>query len=123
MNVVIFGKGFGKPRQINLSGVVAGSVATVFAVVVAVAGFAAGHWYSSLTGSGVSSSELTDLTGALAEQRDEIHAIRQGNEDKLAPLFVDHAKTNTRKLPIEIGQNVADRIAICVNLHLVRVRQ
>ena len=54
MNVVIFGNGFARPRQLNLSGVSAGAGAFVFAVIVSAAGFAGGYWYSTMTGSGIS---------------------------------------------------------------------
>ena len=86
MNVVIFGKGFGQTRQISLSGPVAGLVASVVAVVVMGAGFAGGYWFSSMNGSGVSSSELESLTRQVADQKETIDAIRQGNEDTLDAL-------------------------------------
>ena len=44
MNVVIFGKGFGKPRQLNLSGVSVWAVAAVCAGIVSAFGFAGGYW-------------------------------------------------------------------------------
>lgn len=109
MNVVIFGKGFGKPRQVNLSGLLAGAVATFFAAFVAAAGFAAGNWYSSLTGAGASFSELSDLSGALEEQRDEIHAIRQGNEDKLDALAIRIAQMNARLIRLDaLGRRLTE---------------
>ena len=58
MNVVIFGKGLGKPRQLNLSGPLAAAAVLLVAGVVAAASFAGGHWYAAATGSGVSSNEL-----------------------------------------------------------------
>ena len=67
MNVVIFGKGFGKPRQVSLSGPVAGVVAVVAAFLVMAAGFAGGYWYSTQSGSGVSTDRLQALTGRIAE--------------------------------------------------------
>jgi predicted phage tail protein len=58
MNVVIFGKGFGKPRQVNLSGKSAWVVTVLSAVVVSAFGFAGGYWVSTMTGSGVSMTEV-----------------------------------------------------------------
>ena len=43
MNVVIFGKGLGKPRQMNLSGLTAGLLAIAVGGVVTVLGFAGGY--------------------------------------------------------------------------------
>ncbi len=45
MNVVIFGKGFGKPRQLSLSGLSAGLAAFAIAGMVIGVGFAGGYWY------------------------------------------------------------------------------
>ncbi|MDH5618784.1 MAG: hypothetical protein OEZ11_09085, partial [Gammaproteobacteria bacterium] len=75
MNVVLFGKGFGKPRQLSLSGPIAGLAATAFALVVMGSGFVGGYYYSSSTGSGVSNSELGELAGELDAQREYIAAI------------------------------------------------
>ena len=70
MNVVIFGKGFGKLRQLNLSGASAWVVAVVFVGIVTAAGFTGGYWYSSVMGSGVSQTEVTYLVEQLIQQRD-----------------------------------------------------
>ena len=87
MNVVIFGKGFGQTRQISLSGPVAGLVASVVAVVVMGAGFAGGYWFSSMNGSGVSSSELESLTRQVADQKETIDAIRKHLDSWAAPYI------------------------------------
>ena len=109
MNVVMFGKGFGKPRQLSLSGVVAGLAAAVFATVVVVAGFAGGYLYSSSTGSGVSTAELTDLTGEIEVQRDSIAAIRQGNEDTLDALAIRIAQMNARMIRLDaVGRRLTE---------------
>ena len=50
MNVVIFGKGLGKPRQLNLSGPLAAAAVLLIAGLVAAIGFGGGHWYSAKTG-------------------------------------------------------------------------
>ncbi|MCH7834849.1 MAG: hypothetical protein IH911_07205, partial [Proteobacteria bacterium] len=52
MNVVIFGKGLGKPRQMTLSGLTAGAIAFVVTGILGAIGFGGGYWYSSITGSG-----------------------------------------------------------------------
>ena len=101
MNVVIFGKGFGKPRQLTLSGPMAGIAAVVAVAFVMTIGFAGGHWYSSATGSGVSTSELSGLNAKLEEQRDTIDAIRQGNEDTLDALAVRIAQMNARMIRLD----------------------
>lgn len=109
MNVVIFGKGFGKPRQLSLSGPAAGTTAAVVAALVMFAGFAGGYWYSSNTGSGVSSSELTQLTGELAAQRETIDTIRQGNEDTLDALAIRIAQMNARIIRLDaVGRRITE---------------
>ncbi|MDJ0795081.1 MAG: M23 family metallopeptidase [Woeseiaceae bacterium] len=109
MNVVIFGKGFGKPRQLTLSGPLAGLAAVVAVAFVMTIGFAGGHWYSSATGSGVSTSELTDLNEQLVEQRETINAIRQGNEDTLDALAVRIAQMNARMIRLDaVGRRLTE---------------
>lgn len=109
MNVVFFGKGFGKPRQLSLSGSVAGLAAAVVAAVVMVAGFAGGYLYSSSTGSGVSTTELTELTGELEAQRENIADIRQGNEDTLDALAIRIAQMNARMIRLDaVGRRLTE---------------
>ena len=101
MNVVIFGKGLGKPRQLSLSGLSAGLVAVVLAGIITAIGFAAGHWYSSANGSGVSSQELVTLTEELADARLNIDTIRQENEDTLDAMAIRIAQLNARIIRID----------------------
>ena len=109
MNVVIFGKGFGKPRQLSLSGVKAGAAAVAAVAFIMAIGFAGGHWYSSATGSGVSTSELTGLNAQLVEQRETIDAIRQGNEDTLDALAVRIAQMNARMIRLDaVGRRLTE---------------
>lgn len=109
MNVVIFGKGFGKTRQLNLSGPLAGVAVAVVAAVVMSAGFAGGYWYSSLTGSGVSTSELAQLEADLDAQRDSIETIRQGNEDTLDALAIRIAQMNARIIRLDaVGRRITE---------------
>jgi murein DD-endopeptidase MepM/ murein hydrolase activator NlpD len=109
MNVVIFGKGLGKPRQLSLSGLSAGMVAVVVAGVVTTLGFAGGYWYSSLTGSGVSSSELVTLTDELHVARENIQTIRQENEDTLDAMAIRIAQMNARMIRLDaLGRRLTD---------------
>ncbi|MGI9223106.1 MAG: M23 family metallopeptidase [Woeseiaceae bacterium] len=109
MNVVIFGKGLGKPRQLNLSGLSAGAVAVVVAAFVTVLGFAGGYWYSSTTGSGVSSSELVTLTDELTSARKNIATIRQENEDTLDAMAIRIAQMNARMIRLDaLGRRLTD---------------
>ena len=109
MNVVIFGKGLGKARQLNLSGLKASGFVAVCIAVLGVSGFAAGYWYSSLTGSGVSVTEITQLTDELEQQRSTIQAIRQGNEDTLDALAIRLAQMNARVIRLDaLGRRLTD---------------
>jgi murein DD-endopeptidase MepM/ murein hydrolase activator NlpD len=109
MNVVIFGKGLGKPRQLNLSGFSAGMVAVVVAGVVTMFGFAGGYWYSSYTGSGVSSTELVSLTDELQGARENIATIRQENEDTLDAMAIRIAQMNARMIRLDaLGRRLTD---------------
>ena len=109
MNVVLFGKGFGKPRQLSLSGSMAGLAAAAFALVVMAAGFTGGYLYSSNTGSGVSTTELGDLTDQLGAQREYIADIRQGNEDTLDALAIRIAQMNARMIRLDaVGRRLTE---------------
>ena len=109
MNVVIFGKGFGKPRQLNLTGLGAGLTAVAVAGLVISAGFAAGSWHASRNGSGISTNELSKLNGQLQEQRDVIHSIRQENEDTLDALAIRIAQMNARMIRLDaLGRRLTD---------------
>jgi murein DD-endopeptidase MepM/ murein hydrolase activator NlpD len=109
MNVVIFGKGFGKPRQLSLSGPIAGFAAGAVALVVMAAGFIGGYAYSSSTGSGVSTTELSELTGALDAERENIAEIRQGSEDTLDALAIRIAQMNARMIRLDaVGRRLTE---------------
>ena len=109
MNVVIFGKGLGKPRQVNLSGLSAGLVIVVVAGLLCAAGFVGGFWYSSHTGSGVSISELEALNDELGYQRENIAKIRQGNEDTLDAMAIRIAQMNARMIRLDaLGRRLTE---------------
>ena len=109
MNVVIFGKGFGSPRQINLTGLAAGlSIAVIAGLVISV-GFAVGAWHTARTGSGVSTSELHGLVSQLQEQRAHIDSLRQENEDTLDALSIRIAQMNARMIRLDaLGRRLTD---------------
>jgi len=109
MNVVIFGRGFGKARQLSLSGRMAGLAAGFAAVVVMGAGFGGGYWFSSMTGSGVSNNELDGLVQQVAEQKETIAAIRQGNEDTLDALAIRIAQMHARLIRLDaVGRRLTE---------------
>ncbi len=109
MNVVIFGKGFASPRQVNLTGLRAGLSIAVVAGLVISAGFTAGAWHASRTGSGVSSDEIEVLTSQLQEQRGSIQTIRQENEDTLDALSIRIAQMNARMIRLDaLGRRLTD---------------
>ena len=109
MNVVIFGKGLGKPRQLNLSGVTASLTAIATAGVIAVFGFAGGYWYSSATGSGISRDQVVELSDELLAQRESIETIRQGNEDTLDALAIRIAQMNARIIRLDaLGRRLTE---------------
>jgi len=113
MNVVIFGKGFGKPRQLSLSGLTAGLCIALVAGIVMSAGFAGGYLYSSKTGSGVSNDELVELLAEIELQREDIATIRQGNEDTLDALAIRIAQMNARMIRLDaLGRRLTDMAEI-----------
>jgi murein DD-endopeptidase MepM/ murein hydrolase activator NlpD len=109
MNVVIFGKGFGKPRQINLSGRGAAAVGVVLAGFLGSLAFAAGYWYSAQTGSGVSFAEVMNLTDALDSQKIEIAETRQQTEDTLDALAIRIGQMNARVIRLDaLGRRLTE---------------
>lgn len=109
MNVVIFGKGFGKPRQLNLSGVAASAALVVVCGMIATIGYFAGSWHSSVTGSGVSMNEFTAINTQLGSQRDEIEEIREKNADTLDALALRIAQLNARLIRLDaLGSRLTD---------------
>ena len=109
MNVVIFGKGLGKPRQLSLSGPRAAAAVLLTAGFVSAIGFAGGHWYAAQTGSGVSSTELVGLTAELQQAREHIDTIRQENEDTLDAMAIRIAQMNARMIRLDaLGRRLTD---------------
>ena len=109
MNVVIFGKGLGQPRQLSLSGPMAAVAVLLVAGIISAAGFAGGHWYAAATGSGVSSGELTGLTDELQQAREQIDTIRQENEDTLDAMAFRIAQMNARMIRLDaLGRRLTE---------------
>jgi murein DD-endopeptidase MepM/ murein hydrolase activator NlpD len=109
MNVVIFGKGLRKARQLNLPGPLAAAAVLLFVGVIGMAAFAGGRWYAAGTGSGVSSNELAGLVGELQQARDHIETIRQENEDTLDAMAFRIAQMNARMIRLDaLGRRLTE---------------
>lgn len=109
MNVVIFGKGFGKPRQINLSGRTASALSVLIAGVLGSAMFSAGYWYSAQTGSGISQSEVATLSDELVVQKSKIQETRQETEDTLDALAIRIGQMNARVIRLDaLGRRLTE---------------
>ena len=113
MNVVVFGKGFGAPRQVNFSGRAALGVATLFAGTVAAIAFGAGLWYSSVNATGVSLDEARTVSLQLAEEREAIGSIRQQTEDTLDALNIRLGQLNARVIRLDaLGRRLTEMAEI-----------
>lgn len=109
MNVIIFGRGFGKPRQLNLSGSGAACAALAMAAVISCGAFASGYWYSMHNGSGLSHSEVKLLTSELEFQRNAIAATRQQTEDTLDALAIRIGQMNARIIRLDaLGRRLTE---------------
>lgn len=113
MNVVIFGKGLGKPRQVNLTGLSAALIAFAAIGILGAMTFSVGYWYSSMTGSGISVSELAILGEDLQQQQEGIETIRKENEDTLDALAIRIAQMNARVIRLDaLGRRLTDMAEI-----------
>lgn len=109
MNVVIFGKGFGKTRQVNLSGRSATAFAMLIVGTLSCAAFAGGYWFSAHTGSGVSLGEVASLSDELAVQKSAIKTTRQETEDTLDALAIRIGQMNARIIRLDaLGRRLTD---------------
>lgn len=109
MNVVVFGRGFGKPRQVNLSGTSVAGIGALFAGCLTAAAFTFGYWYSAQTGSGVPHSDLASLTAELEEQQAAISTTRQQTEDTLAALAIRIGQMNARVIRLDaLGRRMTE---------------
>ncbi|HUD96905.1 MAG TPA: M23 family metallopeptidase [Woeseiaceae bacterium] len=109
MNVVIFGKGFGKPRQVNLSGTSAVAAAIVVSGSLFCAAFAGGLWYAAQSGSGMQVADLKVLESELSNQRDAIATTRQQTEDTLDALAIRLGQMNARVIRLDaLGRRLTE---------------
>ena len=109
MNVVMFGKGFGRPRQVNLSGRSAAACATLIIGLLGSVAFTGGYFYSAHTGSGVSFNEVADLTDELQLQRRAIVTTRQQTEDTLDALSIRIGQMNARIIRLDaLGRRLTE---------------
>lgn len=109
MNVVLFGKGFGKPRQLSLSGGTALGVAALLAGSLCCAAFAGGYWYAAWNGSGMSLHQVEALADELATQRQAIAETRQETEDTLDALAIRIGQMNARIIRLDaLGRRLTD---------------
>jgi murein DD-endopeptidase MepM/ murein hydrolase activator NlpD len=109
MNVVIFGKGFGKPRQVNLSGRSAGALSALIVGFLGSAMFGVGYWYSAQTGSGLSQSEVAMLADELVAQKSQIQETRQETEDTLDALAISIGQMNARVIRLDaLGRRLTE---------------
>jgi murein DD-endopeptidase MepM/ murein hydrolase activator NlpD len=109
MNVVIFGKGFGKPRQLSLSGSAVAAAAVAIAGFLGCAAFAGGYWYSAQNASGFSSGEVELLTSEVEKQQEAIELTRQQTEDTLDALAIRVAQMNARVIRLDaLGRRLTE---------------
>ena len=109
MNVVIFGKGFGKPRQISLSGKDVAGIVSLFSLLLVVAAFVGGYYFSAYTGSGVSMSRVASINEELEGQRNAINTTRQQTEDTLDALAIRIGQMNARVIRLDaLGRRLTE---------------
>lgn len=109
MNVVIFGKGFGKPRQFSLSGLTATAVATLITGSFCAAAFYGGYLFSAHNGSGLGASEIEMLSEELTAQREAIATTRQVAEDTLDAIAIRMGQMNARVIRLDaLGRRLTE---------------
>jgi len=109
MNVVIFGKGFGKPRQINLSGWSATGCATLVMALFCGSAFYGGYLFSMYNGSGVSLATAAALESEIESQRAQIERTRQETEDTLDALALRLGQMNARVIRLDaLGRRLTE---------------
>ncbi|MGB5346461.1 MAG: M23 family metallopeptidase [Woeseia sp.] len=109
MNVVIFGKGFGKPRQISLSGPGALFCITAVITLLCASAFYGGHLYSMNNGAGISLEDAAALNVELEAQRAAINTTRQKTEDTLDALALRLGQMNARVIRLDaLGRRLTE---------------
>lgn len=109
MNVVIFGKGLGRARQINLSGFTVAFVASLTIILFSGAAFFAGYRVSTQQGSGVSLEDAAALNAEIDSQRQSIDRTRQETEDTLDALALRLGQMNARVIRLDaLGRRLTE---------------
>ena len=109
MNLLFFGKKFGRVRQINLSGPAAAAVATGVIAMVAVGGIAGGYWLAGAENSGLSHAEVEALRQDLQRQQVAIADTRNVTEDTLDALAIRMGKMSARVIRLDaLGRRLTE---------------
>lgn len=109
MNVVIFGKGFGRTRQVTLTGTAIAGLGLLFAGLLGSVAFYGGYLYSVHAGSGVSLDKVRALSQELETERAEIETIRQEAEDTLDALALRIGQMNARVIRLDaLGRRLTE---------------
>lgn len=109
MNVVIFGKGFGKPRQWHLSGLSLAILGVFATGLIFTAAFAGGHWYAWVTGSGMSQDAVTEIIDKIGTEQAAIATTRQETEDTLDALAIRLGKLSARVIRLDaLGRRLTE---------------
>lgn len=109
MNVVVFGRGFGKARQFNLSGTTAALYGGLVGAALSAVAFAGGYWFSAHTGSGISLNDAVSISEELTAQREAIDVTRQQTEDTLDALAIRIGQMNARVIRLDaLGRRLTD---------------
>lgn len=109
MNVVIFGQGFGKPRQLNLKGGTAIACALLLAAGIGGGAFLGGIVFSKMNGAGISLEEAAQMSAKLEAERQSIEAIRQQAEDELDALAIRIGQMNARVIRLDaLGRRLTE---------------
>jgi len=109
MNVVFFGKGFGKTRQISLSGRAVVASTILLGALLCSCAFFGGYVYSGLKGSGVSREAADSMRAELLAERAAIEEIRQQAEDQLDALSIRVGQMNARVIRLDaLGRRLTE---------------
>jgi murein DD-endopeptidase MepM/ murein hydrolase activator NlpD len=109
MNVVIFGKFFGKTLQLSLSGRVVAIICAFLTISISSSAYMGGHWISAQTGSGVGIEQIKILTDDLDTERAAIASTRQQTEDTLDALAIRIGQMNARVIRLDaLGRRLTD---------------
>ena len=109
MNLVFFGKKFGKVRQLRLSTPAVIAVATSLSALVALGGFTGGYWFAHQADLGLSKTEADALRQDLQEQQAAIAETRNETEDTLDALAIRMGKMSARVIRLDaLGRRLTE---------------